>query len=123
MNGGVNHLLLTKVNLAFARLTGSDANGNEMPLPAGYTIVVTFGFPVPPNPLGGVFIIMWSDSCVISFNGQRVLSLTNQRQQARRFHNDVQDISGNLIAPIANLPPAAGFVEVPEAGEDDVFLE
>ncbi|KAH9260818.1 hypothetical protein BASA81_001285 [Batrachochytrium salamandrivorans] len=92
VNGVTNYLLLTKVNLAFARLTGSDANGNEQPLPAGYTIV-------------------------------RVLSLTNQRQQARRFNNDIEDISTSMIVPIVNLPPAAGFVEAPEAGEDDVLME
>ncbi|KAH9261737.1 hypothetical protein BASA81_000393 [Batrachochytrium salamandrivorans] len=125
VNGVTNYLLLTKLNQALARLTGSDVNGNEQPLPPGYTIVVTFGFPMPPNPMNGMFVIMWSDSYVVSFGGVHVLSLTNQRQQARHFNNSVQDISATLILPamVLNLAPAAGFVEAPEAAEDDVLME
>ena len=118
VGGAPNYLLLTGINLALARLTGADQNGIEQPLPPGYTIVVTFGFPMPPNPHGGVFIIMWSDSYIISFNGQRVLSLTNQRQQALRFSNTVEDISATLPYLVLNVAPAAGFIDAPDAEDE-----
>ena len=70
-------LMLSLVTPTMGRLTGVAADGTELPLLSGYTIETIYGRPMPPEPLGGAFLILLGSSYVVLHKGVVVLTLTS----------------------------------------------
>ena len=94
-------LRLSPMNPAFARLTAATADGTELPLPEGYTMVTTFcnmnmlhedAGHKDPCPVSGMFVILFGNSYEVFYMNEKVLTLKCDRTLTWHIEN-----SGNSL--------------------------
>jgi hypothetical protein len=78
-------LRIERVGFAIARVYFVDDSFTEVPIPNGLAIRdITNNVPVAPYPNVQSFVLAWSDTYSISFNGELIAELATQRQWSLR---------------------------------------
>jgi hypothetical protein len=88
------HMRAERAGAAVCRIYFVDDGNASIYIPAGFTIMDNTNN-VAVAPLAGLqfYVLAWSDNYTLSYNGQLVLSLCNQRQWSLMGPENVQVIA------------------------------